>query len=489
MSHPVAATAGVYALLADGSTVQIRAAAAGDFAAVKAMHEAMSQDNAYLRFFSISRTAAEREARRVTREPGQDHAALLALYGAEIVGVASYEVVQSSGGKTAEVAFAVADTMHHRGIATLLLEHLVSLARARRIESFIAETLSENISMLHVFSDAGLPARSARAEGVVTITIPLPADDTGKQLEDYLDTVALRERSANVASLRPVFDPKSVAVVGASRRRGTVGRSVLDNIRTCGYQGQLYAVNPNASQISGVPCFPDVASLPETPELALLAVPPLAVPDVAEACGARGVRGLVVFTTGIGTAESADLLAICRRHGMRLIGPNCFGIAVPGIGLDATFAAAHPAAGTAGLVMQSGGIGFAMVDHLSRLGIGISSFASVGSKLDVSSNDMLMWWEQDGQTKLAVLYIESFGNPRKFARTARRVGARLPVLTVHAGRSEAGQQAAASPTAAIATSLVSREALFEQAGIIATPGFGELVEATALLAAQPPPVG
>jgi acyl-CoA synthetase (NDP forming) len=232
-----------------------------------------------------------------------------------------------------------------------------------------------------------------------------------------------------------------------------------------------------------------VASLPETPELALLAVPAPAVPDVAEACGARGVRGLVVFTTGIGTAESADLLAICRRHGMRLIGPNCFGIAVPGIGLDATFAAAHPAAGIAGLVMQSGGIGFAMVDHLSRLGIGISSFASVGNKLDVSSNDMLMWWEQDGQTKLAVLYIESFGNPRKFARTARRVGARLPVLTVHAGRSEAGQQAAASHTAAIATPLVSREALFEQAGIIATPGFGELVEATALLAAQPPPVG
>ena len=156
MSHRVAATAGVYALLADGSTVQIRAAAAGDFAAVKAMHEAMSPDNAYLRFFSTSRTAAEREARRVTREPRADHAALLALYGAEVVGVASYEVVPSSGGKTAEVAFAVADTMHHRGIAMLLLEHLVSLARARRIESFTAETLSENISMLHVFSDAGL---------------------------------------------------------------------------------------------------------------------------------------------------------------------------------------------------------------------------------------------------------------------------------------------------------------------------------------------
>jgi acyl-CoA synthetase (NDP forming)/GNAT superfamily N-acetyltransferase len=490
MSQPVADTAGVYALLADGSTVQIRPARPGDFADIKAMHEAMSPGNAYQRFFSISRAAAEREARRVTREPGPDHAALLALYDAEVVGVASYEVLRNSGGKTAEVAFAVSDTMHHRGIATLLLEHLVSLARARRIELLTAETLSENVSMLRVFSDAGLPAHTSRADGVVTITIPLPPDDTAKQLEEYLDTVAVRERSADVASLRPVFAPRCVAVIGASRRPGTVGRSVLDNIRTGGYQGSLYAVNPNATHgIGGVPCFPDVASLPETPDLALIAVPPPAVTDVAAACGARGVRGLVVFTAGIDTAGSADLLAVCRRHGMRLIGPNCFGIAAPGIGLDATFAAAHPAAGAAGLVMQSGGLGFAMVGHLSRLGIGISSFASVGNKLDVSSNDMLMWWEQDEQTKLAVLYIESFGNPRKFARTARRVGARMPVLTVHAGRSEAGQQAAASHTAAIATPLVSREALFEQAGIIATPGFGELVEVTALLASQPPPAG
>ena len=489
MSQPVAGTAGVYALLADGTTIQIRPAGPADFPAVKAMHEAMAPSNAYLRFFSLSRTAAEQEARRITREAAPDHAALLALYGAEVVGVASYEVVRGSGGKTAEIAFAVADTMHHRGIATLLLEHLVSLARARQIESFTAETLSENISMLRVFSDAGLPTRSTRADGVVVITIPLPPDDTGKQLEEYLDTVALRERSANVASLRPVFAPKSVAVIGASRRQGTVGRSVLDNVRTGGYQGRLYAVNPNARQIAGVPCFPDVASLPEVPDLALIAVPPRAVPDTAQACGLRGVRGLVVLTAGLDTAACADLLAICRRHGMRLIGPNCFGIAVPGIGLDATFAATHPAPGAAGLVMQSGGLGFAMVDHLSRLGIGISSFASVGNKLDVSSNDMLMWWEQDGLTRLAVLYIESFGNPRKFARTARRVGARMPVLTVHAGRSEAGQQAAASHTAAIATPLVSREALFEQAGIIAMPGFGELIEATALFATQQPPAG
>ena len=521
MSEPVTGPGSVYALLADGRTVEIRPAGTADFDVVKAMHEAMSPNNAYLRFFSLSRLAPEREALRVTREAGPDHAALLAVYDGQVVGLASYEVVPAGqpdsgrpdggrpdggrpdggrpdGGRTAEVAFAVADTMHHRGIATLLLEHLVSLARASQLEAFVAETLQENTGMLRVFSEAGLPVQSRREAGVVSITIPLPPDDTGRHLEGYLDTIAVRERSASMASLRPVFAPQAVAVIGASRRPGTVGRSVLDNIKAGGFAGRLYAVNPSAvvspgadppGEIGGVACYPDVGSLPETPDLALLAVPPAAVVGTAEACGRRGVRGLVVFTAAVDAPVGAELLAVCRRHGMRLIGPNCFGIAVPSIGLDATFAAANPLPGSVGLVMQSGGLGFAMVDHLTRLGIGISSFASVGNKLDVSSNDMLMWWEQDEQTRLAVLYIESFGNPRKFGRTARRVGLKMPVLTVPAGRSEAGQRAAASHTAAVATPLVTRAALFEQAGIIATPSFGELMGATALLATQPAPAG
>ncbi len=484
---------GVYALLADGTTVEIRPASPGDFDAIKAMHDAMSPANLYLRFFSMSRTAGEREAGRLTREPGPDHAALLALAGGQLVGTASYEVAKNAktGELTdiAEVAFAVADHMHQRGIATLLLEHLVSVARAQQLRAFTAETLTENTPMLRVFADAGLPVTSHREDGVITSTIPLPPDDTGTELATYLDTVARRERRANVASLRPVFAPESVVVIGAGRRHGGVGRSVIDNIVAGGYEGRLYAVNPHARQIAGVPSFPDVAHLPEAPDLAVIAVPPPGVVDIAQSCGLRGVRGLVVLTAGLDTGQSADLLAACRRHGMRLVGPNCFGIAVPSTGLDATFSATAPAPGVAGLVMQSGGLGFAMVDQLTRLGIGISSFASVGNKLDVSSNDLLMWWEQDGVTKVAVLYIESFGNPRKFARTARRVSAQMPVLTVHAGRSAAGQQAAASHTAAVATPLVTREALFEQAGIIATPGFGELVEATALLATQPVPAG
>ena len=276
--------------------------------------------------------------------------------------------------------------------------------------------------------------------------------------------------------------------MGASRRRGTVGREILHNIVTGGFAGTVYPVNPRASSLEGLPCLASVEDLPEQVDLAVIAVPAAAVADVAERCGRRGVRSLVVITSGLG-ARAPDLLAICRRYGMRLVGPNCFGVAVPPLGLDATFAAGHPAPGAAGLVVQSGGIGISLLEHLSELGIGVSSFASVGDKYDVSSNDMLTWWEQDGQTKLAVLYVESFGSPRKFARTARRVGQRMPVLTVLGGRSAAGQRAAASHTAAAATPLVTQEALFGQAGIIAVPGLGELVEAAALLAASRCPLG
>jgi acyl-CoA synthetase (NDP forming)/GNAT superfamily N-acetyltransferase len=475
----------VYALLADGTTVEIRPAVPGDFDAVKAMHEAMSPDNSYLRFFHTSRLNAEIEARRISRDPAPGSVALLALAGPEVVGVASY-VPLTEQPEQAEVAFAVADHMHHRGIATLLLEHLVSLARSRQITTFTAQTLAENQAMLGVFADAGLPVERRYAEGAIELTFPLPGQQLPSQpLDSYLDAVAERERHAEVASLRHVFAPESVAVIGASRRPGTVGRAILDNLRS--YAGRRYIVNPRAAQVAGQPCLASALDLPETVDLAVIAVPASAVLEVAEQCGQRGVKALLVVTAGLGRA-GPDLLAVGRRHGMRLVGPESFGVAVPGIGLEATFAARPARPGVTGLVMQSGGLGLALVDHLSRLGIGISSFASVGDKLDVSGNDMLLWWERDGVTKLAVLYIESFGNPRKFARTARRVSCAMPVLTVLADRSGAAGSGAAGSGAA-SPDLASREALFEQAGVITTRGFGELVEATALLATQPVPAG
>jgi acyl-CoA synthetase (NDP forming)/GNAT superfamily N-acetyltransferase len=480
------AESGTYALLADGSTVEIRAAEPKDAEAVREMHAAMSPDNIYLRFFSLSPRAAQTEAARVTREPGPDHLALLAWLGTRLVGVASYEATERPG--VAEIAFAVPDDMHRRGIATLLLEHLVSLARRRGLDAFTASALAENAAMLAVFADAGLPVRREFADGVVELTFPLPGLRDDQTLDGYLASVASRESRADVASLSHLLRPASVAVVGASREPGSVGRAILHNIVTSGFGGAVHAVNPRAQTVEGVRCVASIGDLPESVDLAVITVPPAAVPAVAEECGRRGVHCLVVITAGLG-AHGEDLLAICRRHGMRLVGPNCSGVIVPPIGLNATFAARHPAPGVAGVVVQSGGLGVALLEQLSRLGIGVSSFVSVGDKYDVSSNDLLTWLAQDGVTRLAVLYLESFGNPRKFGRTARRVGARMPVLTVVGGRSAAGQRAAASHTAGAATPRLTQEALFGQAGVIVTSSLGELVEASALLACQPLPAG
>ena len=488
---------GVYALLIDGTTVLIRPARADDLEAVRQMHAQMSPDNIYLRFFSPSKLSATREARRVTRPPSPDHYALLAWLGGadgngRLVGLASYEPAEEPG--VAEIAFAVTDDMHGRGIATLLLDHLVSNARLRGLRAFKAQTLAANAAMLRVFANAGLAASRKLDDGVVEITFPLPVDEASKQLQDYQDSVTMREQLANVASLRHLLAPSSVAVIGASSQPSGVGHSILRNIVTAGFGGQIFAVNRHGTSVPGVRGVPTVADLPEPPDVAVIAVPAASVVQVAGECGRAGTRSLVVVSAGMDADAGAELLATCRTYGMRLVGPNCFGLSVPGIGLNATFAGENPRPGIAGMVMQSGGIGIALLEHLSRLEIGVSSFASVGDKFDVSSNDLLMWWEQDEQTRLAVLYVESFGSPRRFAKTARRVGRQFPVLTVIGGRSVAGRRAAAShtaasQTAAAGTPLITQEALFGQAGVIATTTLGELVDAAALLAAQPLPAG
>ena len=478
----------VYALLTDGTTIEIRPARPDDFDAVRDMHAKMSSENLYLRFFGVSRSAAEGEARRVCREPAPDHGSLLALLEGQVVGCGSYEVA-GDGSRSAEVAMAVADEMHRRGVGTLLLEHLVSLARGQGVHTFVAETLSENALMMQVFADAGLRARRALVDGVYEVSFPLPTGEGDAGLGSYRDAVAERERSADVASLRHVLTPASVAVIGASRRPGSVGRAILQNIIDGGFPGPVYAVNPGAAELDGVPCVPSAAALPEQVDLAVIAAPAAAVVGIAEDCGRRGVKALVVTASGLDRAARAELLGICRRHGMRLVGPTCFGVANTAISLDATFAARHPRPGMAGLALQSGGVGVVLLEHLSRLGVGISSFVSLGDKDDVSGDDMLLWWKSDAATKLALLYLDSFGNPRKFARTARAVGRTMPILTVNVGRSAAGRRLAAIRAAPAAIPQLTRQALFEQAGVIATANFGELLDAAALVASQPVPVG
>ncbi len=479
---------GAYALLADGTTIEIRPARPGDFDAVRDMHTRMSPNNLYLRFFGVSPIAAEQEARRVCREPAPDHGALLAVLDGQVVGCGSYEVARD-GSRSAEIALAVADDIHNRGVGTLLLEHLISLARSRGVQAFVAETLIENARMMQVFADAGLPVRRALADGMYDLTFPLPADEADAALGTYRDAVAERERSANVASLRHVLTPASIAVIGASAGPGTVGRAILQNIISGGFPGPVYAVKPGVAGLDGVLPVPSAAALPEQVDLAVITAPAAAVLGIAEECGQRGIKALVVITSGLDGAARAELLGICRRHDMRIIGPDCLGVANAGVSLNATLAARQPRAGSAGLALQSGGVGVVLLEHLSRLGIGTSSFVSLGDKDDVSGNDMLLWWESDAATKLAVLYLESFGNPRKFARTARRVGRTKPVLTVNVGRSATGRRLAAARAAAADAPLLTRHALLEQAGVIAAANLGELLDTVTLLASQPVPRG
>ena len=476
-----------YALLADGTTMTIRPAAPRDYQAVLRLHEAMSPDNLYFRFFSASPVSAEREAHRVCLDDHPGLAALLGLRGDELVGVASYELTDDPA--AAEIALAVADGMHRRGIATLLLEHLVSLARARGVKTLVADVLPGNYPVLHVLADAGLTVRRRIGGGVIEISMPIPDNAALGEASAYLDAVAAREKNADVASLAPLLAPRSVAVVGAGRRPGSLGRTVLLGIRGGGFPGALYAVSPHGGDIEGIRCVPSVADLPEAPDLAVVTVPPARVVAVARECGRRGVRALAVITSGLTPEQESGLLAAARQGSMRLLGPASFGVAVPGIGLDAALAVRRLSPGKTGIAVQSGGVGAALAEQLSRLGIGTSSFASVGDMLDVSGSDILLWWAADESTELAVLYLESFGNARQFARTARRASAMLPILTVHAVRSAPGQRAAASHTAAAVAPLITRQALFDQAGIIATTSLGELLDAIALVASQPIPAG
>ncbi|WP_406164732.1 GNAT family N-acetyltransferase [Streptomyces sp. NBC_00996] len=473
----------VHALLADGTTVCIRPVAADDHEQLQGLYEEMSPENLRLRFFGVSRRSAERAADRACAAPRPGYRALLAERTGQVVGLAEYD--SGGAGTEADVSIAVADGLHHRGVGTLLVEHLVSAARAEGVTAFTADSLSENREVLRLFADLGL--RTARRfEGPeVRCTIELTEDDT------YLSAVDERGRAADVASLEPLLRPEAVAVVGAGRKPGSVGRAILHHLKAGGYTRRVFAVNPAATSLLGVPSHPSISALPRTPDLAVVAVPAASVAQVAEECGKAGVRSLLVVTAGLDADQAQVLMAACRTYGMRLVGPNCLGVSNtdPALRLDATFAATHPRPGTAGVAVQSGGVGIALLDGLSRLGIGVSTFASLGDKYDVSGNDMLQWWESDRRTDLALLHLESFGNPRAFSRTARRVARRMPVLTVDAGRTDAGRRAAASHTAAAATRTMTRTALFTQAGITATHSVGELLEAVALLHSQPLPNG
>jgi len=475
---------GVRALLTDGGVVRVRVLAPSDVVDVLELHLRLSDRDTYMRFFGFGRDFLPVIARRITRRSDPKHVALGAYRGEVLVGVAHYETLADP--HVAEIAFVVDGAVQARGLGTLLLEHLASVARHRGVRRFVAEVLAQNQRMIHMIADAGLTYRMHTDGPESELVILLDEDDR------YLAAVSERDRVSDVASLAAVLRPASVAVVGAGREPGSVGHAVLRKLVDGGYAGTLSAVNPHAEEIAGVRCWPSVADIPGEVELAVVCVPAVAVPDAVEQCGRRGVRAAVVISAGLtGSGLGAQVLESVRRHGMRLVGPNCLGVvnSDPEVRLDATFTRGPVPAGRVGVVTQSGGVGIAVLELLGRLGLGVSTMVSTGDKYDVSGNDMLLWWQQDPNTDAAVLYLESFGNPRKFSRLARSLARTRPVLAVRSAESDVAQQAAMSHTKAAATPAVTRDALFRQAGVIAVDSVTELVDVLAAVTWQPLPAG
>ena len=484
-------------MLRDGGSIHVRAIQPDDRQRLVDHFQHLSAQSVYFRFFGAKRRLTDAELDRFTRLDFDAHVALVATLregGAErIIGVGRYVAKAPEPGRprSAEVAFAVADAHQGRGIGTVLLEHLVGIARASGITEFEADVLGENNRMLAVFAESGFVVKSSISAGVVHLAFPT------EETERARDAMETRERHAAAESVRALLHPRAVAVVGASRKPNTIGAALVANLVGTGFHGPIYPINPHATEIAGLRVHPSVRAVGAPIDLAVIAVPAPAVPAVVEECAAVGVRGVVVISSGFAEASAAGrdtqrrLVDLVRGSGMRMVGPNCMGVlnTDPAVALNATFAPHWPPVGNVGMLSQSGALGLAILDYARQLNIGMSTFVSVGNKADVSGNDLLSYWADDPRTGIVVLYLESFGNPRKFARLAPEVARRKPIVAVKSGRSAAGTRAAASHSAALANLDIAVDALFEQAGVIRTSTLEELFDVAALLSTQPVPAG
>ncbi|HET9772049.1 MAG TPA: GNAT family N-acetyltransferase, partial [Acidimicrobiia bacterium] len=476
-------------VLSDGGTVLIRPIRPDDRAALARFHERLSPESVYLRYFSPHPRLSDSELEFLTTLDYRWRMALVAVLGDEIVGVARYE--GKEGTTSAEVAFLVDDHHHGRGIGTVLLEWLAAAARDSGITEFYATTLWENQRMLSVFREAGFPTKSVAGGGEVSVRFPVA------ESAELAVAIAKREHKAEARSVGRLLAPRSIAVIGAGQARTSVGHQVFRNLLEGDFQGPVYPVNAKSLHVGGVRAYPSVLDIPDDVDLAIICVPAATVPEVLTQCAAKPVGGLVMITAGFaeaggdGAGVERELVRLARRHGMRVIGPNCMGVinTAPTVAMNGTFAPVAPLPGRVALCSQSGAIGIAALERSSRLGLGISSFVSVGNKADVSGNDLLQYWEDDPGTDVVLLYLESFGNPGKFHRIARRVACSKPIIAVKSGRSQAGSRGASSHTAALASPDRAVDALFRQTGVIRVDTMEQLFDTAAVLAHQPVPAG
>jgi acetate---CoA ligase (ADP-forming) len=479
-------------ILRDGTSATIRLAQPGDKEAMSKFFALLSSESKRRRFFGFAAPADK--LIESFCDPSNPRAKLslivtrLSQGELRIIATGNYIARDET---TAEVAMAVDDAFQGKGIGTLLLDRLTLLAVTNGFRRFRAVTMLENKPMLDVFRDSGFECRTRSDDGYVEIDLStIPSEASVLRAE-------MRDRISTTASLRPFFQPRSVAVIGASRNSSSIGGRLLNALITSGFRGSIYPVNPNASVVASLPAYPSVRALPEAPDLAIFTAPPDALLGVIDDCAAREVKSVLVITAGFaevgpqGKERQQKLVERARGYGMRIIGPNCLGLlnTDPAVRLNASFAPQFPPSGQVAFCSQSGALGLAIIALARERQLGLSTFVSVGNKADVSSNDLLQYWEEDKRTAVILLYLESFGNPRRFARIARRVGHHKPIVALKAGRTGAGLRAASSHTAALAASDVAVDALFHQTGVIRAETIDEMFDLAASLDAQPLPRG
>jgi acyl-CoA synthetase (NDP forming)/RimJ/RimL family protein N-acetyltransferase len=469
-------------LLSDGATVHLRQIRPEDAPAIVAMHARFSDRTRYLRYFSPYPRIPERDLRRFVTVDHHDREAFVVVSGDRILAVGRYDRL-GPGAPDAEVAFVVEDAHQGRGIGSVLLEHLAAAAREEGIRRFVAEVLPANGAMLRVFADFGYQVQRRYADGVVHLAFEIADTEESREVRWY------REQRTEARSIARLLAPRSVAVYGASAHGSGVGAALLTNLRTAGFTGTLVPVHPKAARVAGMPAYRSAVDAPVPVELAVIAVPAEAVPDAVADAARAGAHGLVVVSAGFaetgpaGTRAQAELVRTAHAAGLRVVGPNCLGVANtdPAVRLNATLAPALPRPGRVGFFSQSGALGVVLLAEADRRGLGLSTFVSAGNRADVSGNDLLQYWQDDPATDVILLYLETFGNPRKFARLARRIGRTKPVVAL--------ASAVRSPAAEPGPDTAAVEALFAQSGVIRVDTVAELFDVGILLAHQPLPAG
>lgn len=478
------------AVLSDGAAVHIRTISPDDGPRLVAFHSHLSPDTIYLRFFGAHPRLSPAEIERFTHVDGRGRVALVATLNEDIIGVARYDRSETDP-REAEVAFVISDDHQGRGLGTLLLEQLAAHARAGGIGVFRAQTLPHNAPMLDVFRRAGFEHHAHYDQGVVDVHMDLtPTETLAAAIEE-------RHRLAAVHSIERLLKPRSIAVIGAGEKPGTIGHEVFANLIDGNFCGPLYPVHPTAPAIAGIKAYPTVIHIPDQIDLAVIAVPSNQVASVIEQCAEAGVHTAVVISAGFaevdtdGGLKQGQLVRQAHGGGMRVVGPNCMGVinTAVDVQMNATFAPIAPSPGRVAFASQSGGLGIAVLEEVARRGIGLSSFVSMGNKADVSGNDLLQYWAQDPDTDVILLYLESFGDARRFAQVARQASLQKPIVAVKAGRTASGQRAASSHTAALATPDAAVDALFAHTGVIRVDTLEDLLGVAQVVGSQPIPAG